>query len=174
MGEWQELIQDSQSKWEENAEYWDDYMGEESNRFHRELIRPSTEQLLNVKENQLILDIACGNGNFSRRLAELGAQVIGFDYSSKMIERAKQRTKGYVHQVDYRVIDATNYNSLINLGLARFDAAVANMALMDIADITPLIRALHGLLKENGTFVFSITHPCFQMPGMKKYMKQRT
>ncbi|GEL05033.1 hypothetical protein RST01_16600 [Rummeliibacillus stabekisii] len=42
------------------------------------------------------------------------------------------------------------------------------MALMDIADITPLVNSLHKLLKTNGTFVFSITHPCFQTPGLRK------
>ena len=168
MSEWTELIQDSQSRWNENAEYWDDYMGEQSNQFHRELIRLHTEKLLNVDEGQSILDIACGNGNFSRRLAELGTNVVAIDYSSKMIERAKLRTPDYLNHIDYRVIDATNYDSLIELGKQKFDRAVANMALMDIADITPLMRALHTLLKANGTFVFSITHPCFQTPHMRK------
>ncbi|SHH98845.1 class I SAM-dependent methyltransferase [Virgibacillus chiguensis] len=72
MSEWKKLLRDSQSRWDENAEYWDDYMGEESNQFHRELIRPSTEKLLQVAGNEAILDVACGNGNFSRRLVELG------------------------------------------------------------------------------------------------------
>lgn len=39
------------------------------------------------------------------------------------------------------------------------------MALMDIADITPLIDSLHKILKPHGTFVFSIDHPYFQAPG---------
>jgi 2-polyprenyl-3-methyl-5-hydroxy-6-metoxy-1,4-benzoquinol methylase len=168
LSEWKELINDSQSRWDENAEYWDDYMGENSNQFHRELIRPNTEKLLEVKKDQTVLDIACGNGNFSRRLAELGAEVIAFDYSAKMIERAKLRSKDYLKRIDYKVIDVTNYDSLIELGSQKFDSAVANMALMDIADITPLIQALHELLKENGHFVFSITHPCFQTPNMRK------
>ncbi|MUK87910.1 methyltransferase domain-containing protein [Ornithinibacillus sp. L9] len=143
-------------------------MGEGSNRFHRELIRPSTEKLLKAKEGDTILDIACGNGNFSRRLAELGADVVAFDYSSKMIERAENRSKDYFNQINYKVVDATNYDDLLELGNERFDSAVANMALMDIADITPLIKALHKLLKPNGKMVFSITHPCFQTPGVKK------
>nr|WP_309098725.1 class I SAM-dependent methyltransferase [Fredinandcohnia onubensis] len=84
MSEWKDLIKDSKARWEENAEHWDDYMGDESNRYHRELIRPNTEKLLNVKEGQTILDIACGNGNFSRRLAELGADVVAFDYLMEM------------------------------------------------------------------------------------------
>lgn len=143
-------------------------MGAESNLFHRELIRPYTEKLLEIKEGQTVLDIACGNGNFSRRLAECGANVVGFDYSSKMIDRAKLRSKEYSNQIDYHVIDATNYESLIQLGNHKFDSAVANMALMDIADIRPLIQALFELLQVKGTVVFSITHPCFQTPGMRK------
>lgn len=168
MSQWKELTQDSQARWDMNAEFWDDYIGEESNQFHRELIRPYTEKLLNIEGGETILDIACGNGNFSRRLAELGGNVVAVDHSPKMIQRAKQRSRKYLHQITYKVIDATNYESLMGLGNQQFDHAVANMALMDIADISPLITALRTLLKQNGTFVFSISHPCFQTPDVKK------
>jgi SAM-dependent methyltransferase len=115
----------------------------------------------------MVLDIACGNGNFSRRLAELGANVIAFDYSSKMIERAVSRTQD-MNNISYHVIDATDEVALINIGKARFDKAVANMALMDISDLRPLITSLFELLRDNGIIVFSISHPCFQSPGMRK------
>ena len=78
------------SAWEANAAFWDDYMGDESNYFHRDLVRPSVEKLLDVQEGDVVLDIACGNGNFSKRLAENGARVVAFDYSPKMIELAKR------------------------------------------------------------------------------------
>ncbi|MFB9273509.1 class I SAM-dependent methyltransferase [Cohnella cellulosilytica] len=83
MVQWNDLNQESKNRWETIAEFWDDYMGDESNRFHRELIKPYTEKLLQIEPSHEVLDIACGNGNFSRRLAELGAIVTAFDYSSK-------------------------------------------------------------------------------------------
>ncbi|MCM3745876.1 class I SAM-dependent methyltransferase [Paenibacillus pasadenensis] len=86
-----------------------------------EIVRPKTEELLAVVEGQTILDIACGNGNFSRRLADLGAKVVTFDYSSNMIERAKLRSKNYSSTIDYQVIDATSFDSLIKLGSERYD-----------------------------------------------------
>lgn len=168
MGEWKELTDESKRRWDDIATYWDDYMGEESNRWHRELVRPHTEALLKVEEGQRVLDIACGNGNFSRRLAELGVKVTAIDYSSKMIECAKSRCSPYLDQIEFRVVDATDEEALMALGDEDFDHAVANMALMDIADITPLLKALNTLLRRGGTFVFSIPHPCFQPPGARK------
>lgn len=168
LSEWKELTNESHTRWDGIAEFWDDYMGEHSNRFHREIVRPSTEDLLKVDKGQIILDIACGNGNFSRRLADLGAEVVAIDYSAKMIERAGLRSQDYLNRIQYQAVDATHYDSLIELGAGRYDAAVANMALMDIADITNLTRALQQLLKTTGVFVFSIPHPCFQAPNARK------
>jgi SAM-dependent methyltransferase len=51
----------------------------------------------------------------------------------------------------------------------RFDAAVCNMALMDIPAIEPLFRAIAKLLKADGRFVFSVTHPCFN--GFERTMQ---
>lgn len=168
MSEWKALTDESRERWDQVAAFWDDYMGEHSNRFHREIVRPATERLLEVKEGDTVLDIACGNGNFSRRLADLGAQVVALDYSAVMIERAKQRSSSYEDRINYRVADATNDEMLLTFGAERFDRAVANMALMDIADIQPLTNALGQLLKPGGVFVFSIPHPCFQSPNARK------
>jgi 2-polyprenyl-3-methyl-5-hydroxy-6-metoxy-1,4-benzoquinol methylase len=49
---------------------------------------PSLASLLDPKPGQHILDIACGNGLTSRRLAALGAQVTAFDFSANLIDKA--------------------------------------------------------------------------------------
>ncbi|TNJ65473.1 class I SAM-dependent methyltransferase [Paenibacillus hemerocallicola] len=169
LNEWGHLTEASKSRWEDNAGYWDDYMGEMSNRWHRELIRPATERLLSVQEGQMVLDIACGNGNFSRRLVELGANVVAFDYSPTMIERAERRSQAYADRIEFKVADATSRDDWERLAAeGPFDGAVSNMALMDIADIAPLVQALRQCLKPHGTFVFSIPHPCFRPPGARQ------
>ncbi len=151
--------------WEANAEFWDNYMGDESNFFHRDLVRPVTEKFLNIQAHDYVLDIACGNGNFSARMAEKGAQVVAFDYSPKMIELAKQRRKKFLQNINFQVCDASNYEALMHLKSKRpFTKAVANMALMDIMDIAPLFQAVHDMLDAKGIFVFSMHHPCFTFP----------
>jgi 2-polyprenyl-3-methyl-5-hydroxy-6-metoxy-1,4-benzoquinol methylase len=91
--------------------------------------------------------------------------VVACDFSTALIERARARTLEHVDQVDYRVVDATDTAQLLALGVGQYDAAVCNMALMDMAAIDPLYAALRQLLKPGGRFVFSIMHPCFNTSG---------
>ncbi|MCL1952370.1 MAG: methyltransferase domain-containing protein [Oscillospiraceae bacterium] len=149
--------------WEALADDWDARMGEDGNQFHRELIRPATLRLLNPQPGERILDAACGNGIFSRKLAELGAEVVAFDYSPQMIAHAKTLCADHLERIVFSVVDAMDGAQVTALG--SFDKAVSNMAVMDIADIKPLICAIHGMLKPGGVFVFSAEHPCFQTPG---------
>ena len=73
--------EESKKIWEENAQFWDNAMGDESNEFHREVVRPKVTELLSPNPADYILDIACGNGNYSSYLAQRGASVVAFDYS---------------------------------------------------------------------------------------------
>lgn len=155
--------------WEELAEDWDAKMGTESNRWHRELVRPTTLRLLAPGPEDFVLDAACGNGNFTRQLAALGARVLAFDYSPRMIGHARERCGESGGRVEFVVADAGDAGELRALARAEpFTKAVSNMAVMDIADIGVFFRGVHGLLAAGGIFVFSTVHPCFQTPGMRK------
>jgi 2-polyprenyl-3-methyl-5-hydroxy-6-metoxy-1,4-benzoquinol methylase len=160
-----DTTEESRRRWEINADYWDERMGDTSNFFHCNIVRPHTEQLLDLREGDLVLDIACGTGNFSQRLAERGAVVVAFDDSETMIAHAKRRRFAYRDKISFHVCDATDYAQLRSLKQERpFDKAVSNMAVMDIADIEPLFRAVGEMLKHGGIFVFSTHHPCFTRP----------
>jgi 2-polyprenyl-3-methyl-5-hydroxy-6-metoxy-1,4-benzoquinol methylase len=157
------LIAESRDIWDTNAEAWDKKIGGGGG-WQSTIIAPMVEQMLGIQPGETVLDIACGNGIFSRRLAELGAHVVASDFSPKLIELARQRTIENMDQIEYHVVDATDENQLMNLaGQAerRFDAAVCNNAIMDMPAIEPLFRAVAKLLKPGGRFVFSVMHPCF-------------
>ena len=40
--------EESKKIWEENAQFWDNAMGDESNEFHREVVRPKVTELLHL------------------------------------------------------------------------------------------------------------------------------
>jgi SAM-dependent methyltransferase len=157
--------------WNNNADFWDQRMGE-GNAFHKTLIEPTQERLLNVRPGQRILDIACGNGQFARRLVQLGACVLGVDISERMIERARARTVKPSDRIEFRVMDCTRSDALKNLREKQFDAAVCTMAVMDMSAIEPLFGAVARLLKAAGCLVFSVCHPCFNSGRVMQVREQ--
>ena len=162
--------EESKKIWEQNAKFWDNAMGDESNEFHREVVRPKVTELLSPNPKDYILDVACGNGNYSAYLAKKGVSVVAFDYSKKMIELAKKRQLQYANQIEFCVADATNKENILALKRNRpFTKAVSNMAIMDITDIEPLFITVYELLEDNGIFVFATQHPCF-VTLTEKYM----
>lgn len=155
-------LEESRRIWNVNAEFWDNAMGDESNKFHREVVRPKVSELLEIKNGDYILDIACGNGNYSAYMAERGAEVTAFDYSSKMIELAKKRQSKYSDKIRFYVIDASNENEIMRLkGERHYTKAMSNMAVMDIENIVPLFKCVYKLIEKGGVFVFATQHPCF-------------
>lgn len=133
---------------------------------------PSLVSLLAPQPGQRILDIACGNGLTSRRLAALGANVTAFDFSANLIEKARARSSNLPSLISYYVIDATDEQQLLSLGQESYDSALSNMALFDMADIETLFRTLPRLLKPTGTFVFSLMHPAFNNASSMHVMEE--
>jgi 2-polyprenyl-3-methyl-5-hydroxy-6-metoxy-1,4-benzoquinol methylase len=146
--------------WDANAAFWDERMGE-GNQFQLELIGPAVERLLELRPDERVLDIGCGNGVFSRRLAQLGARVVATDVSGRFLELARARSAAFADRIDYRLVDATDEAQLLALGEGQFDALVCNMVLMDLPVIDPLLCAARRLLTPHGRFVMSVQHPAF-------------
>jgi 2-polyprenyl-3-methyl-5-hydroxy-6-metoxy-1,4-benzoquinol methylase len=162
MSEWKDANLEARRAWDSNAPFWDERMGE-GNAFFQTLIWPVVERLLVPRQGERLLDVACGNGLAARRLAETGAAVVAIDFSEAMILQAQKR--GHTPILEYQVLDATDLDALIGLGEAQFDGALCNMALMDMANIGPLLAGLARLLRPDGRFVFSVLHPCFNNPS---------
>ncbi|KAG0634785.1 S-adenosyl-L-methionine-dependent methyltransferase, partial [Tuber brumale] len=162
--------------WDANAKTWDAAIGTTGNSFYRHLISPTALSLLSPLPDENILELACGNGIFARKLAELGSRVLATDFSESMVEIARERTGEEVgRRVWYMRLDVTSERELDGLvALAGrhlgFDGIVCNMALMDIPTLAPLASALPRLLKRNGRFVVTIMHPAFNSSGTHRHI----
>ncbi len=160
---------ESLAAWDANAEFWDQAQGDEGNYWQRVLVFPNTLELLQPLPGS-VLEIACGNGNFARKLARLGVAVTASDGSEAQLEQARERSAG--HKIRWIRLDATDRSALAALSGASgapFGAVVCNMALMDMAEITPLFDMLPLALAEDAPFVFSLLHPVFR-PGPQVHL----
>jgi SAM-dependent methyltransferase len=173
LADFPEHAADTRPVWDQLADWWDERIGD-GNATQDLLVEPTQERLLALAPGERVLDIACGAGRFTRRMAAGGASIVAFDHSARFIERARRRTPPELtERIDYRVLDAGDEAALVGLGEAAFDAAVCTMALMDMARISPLLGALPRLLRPGGRFVFSVTHPVFNSGDARVAGEQR-
>jgi len=168
-----DLHEETRRLWDQKAAFWDEKMGD-GNEFQRILIGPACERLLNLQPGELVLEIGCGNGVFARHMARLGVRVLATDFSTRFLERARARSVEHADRIEYRLVDATHEDEILALGARRFDAAVCNMALMDMSEIEPLMRGIRQVVRPAGRFVFSLSHPCFHHAGTTLCVEEAT
>src|SRR5262249_33884761 len=99
-----ELARESRDIWDQNARWWDARMAE-GNDWHRDLIAPAVETLLGVRSGERVLDLACGNGQFARRLASMDAWVVACDSSAAFLACARERSDEHSKRIEYRLMD---------------------------------------------------------------------
>ena len=150
--------------WDKAAEEFSSFFSEGEEFYHKHIINPSVVDVLGEIEGLTILDLACGEGHFARKLAELAngnLKIIGVDASESMIRIAKEKNGSLSECLSFQIGDARN---LAQFQPNAFDMAICNMALMDIREYEQVIAKVSRTLKPRGVFIFSILHPCFITP----------
>lgn len=121
----------------------------------RHLLNPVLLQMLGDVRGRRVLDAGCGQGYFSRMLADLGAEVVAVEPGSSLLAYAKEKEMQRRH-INYVTADLCR---LPDLG-GPFDAVVTSMVLMAIPDWRTATRACVAALAPAGVFVFAITQTC--------------
>jgi len=157
--------------WDAIAEWRDLRLGEEGDLWHRALIDPVVLAVLGPVRGLRVLDLGCGNGYLARKLARAGAQVVGVDASAVTLKFARSRERASPLGIRYEERDAARLEGLAD---ALFDRVVANMSLMDIRDAAGTMREVARVLRPTGQFVFSISHPCFDIDAHSTWSVERS
>jgi len=119
-----------------NAEQYDKHA-----RFVSDLGMPVIE-LLAPKLGERILDVGCGDGVLTAKVAAMGCDVVGIDSSPELVAAAKALG------LDARVIDAHHLPFE-----HEFDAAFSNAALHWMTRPADVIASVRKALKPGGRFV---------------------
>jgi trans-aconitate methyltransferase len=101
-------------------------------------------ELLAPRPGERIVDLGCGPGHLTAKIAESGAEVIGVDASAKMIAQALENFPS----LDFRLGDATDFKIS-----APVDAVFSNAMLHWVQDQKAAIECIWRALKPGGRLV---------------------
>jgi trans-aconitate methyltransferase len=100
--------------------------------------------LLKPQTGERILDLGCGTGQLTAKIAAAGAAAVGIDASREMIEQARHNFP----DIEFYVADARSYRAE-----QPFDAVFSNAALHWIKPPEAAAGAIAATLKPGGRFV---------------------
>src|SRR5580658_8886694 len=123
------------------AQTWDPERYARNARFVADLGAPVVE-LLAPRAGERILDLGCGDGVLSAKLAAMGCNVIGVDASPAQIQATQKLG------VEAQVVDAEHLNFE-----AEFDAVFSNAALHWMRNPDAVINGVWRALKPGGRFI---------------------
>ena len=109
-----------------------------------------------------ILDLACGTGEMSVRLAEKGYDVTGVDISEDMLAQAQQKAAGRQLPIRFFQQDMRDLSGHDQ----KFDAVViccdSLNYLKDEKDVLDTFKSVFSLLKDDGLLLFDV-HSVYKM-----------
>ena len=103
-------------------------------------------ELLDPRPDERVLDLGCGDGALTARLAAGGCAVVGLDRSAAFVAAARRRGLE-VLEGDARRLHETH------LPAGGFDAVFSNAVLHWIRQPVAVIRGVHRMLRQGGRFV---------------------
>lgn len=104
-------------------------------------------ELLDPRSDESIVDLGCGAGQLTAKIAESGASVIGIDRSAEMIAQARANYPA----LDFRFGDATDFSVDDPV-----DAVFSNAVLHWVRDARAVASCVARALKPGGRFVFEM------------------
>lgn len=93
-----------------------------------------------------ILDVGCGTGNFSIKLAEMGCKVVAIDMSEEMINKAKEKAKDKGLDIEFHLMDV--YDMKFND--KSFDGVFSMAAFEFIKEAQKAYDEMYRVLKADG------------------------
>jgi len=132
----------------------------------RDLDAYATKEILSQYKFEHVLELGCGTGKNTLWLLEKAKQIIGLDFSSEMLNSAREKIKN--KKVRFLKTDLNNKWKVEDQFA---DLVTSSLTLEHIADLDHIFCQANEKLIENGIFYICELHPFKQYTGSKAKYK---
>jgi 2-polyprenyl-3-methyl-5-hydroxy-6-metoxy-1,4-benzoquinol methylase len=148
--------------WDAGADAWLHFVQSGADYYRTYVHGPALLDACTVQRGEDVLDLGCGEGFFTRALAQRGGRVVGLELSSKMLANAHVEEARQPLGIRYQNGSATELEAQFAPGT--FDLVASCMAIQDMSDPAACIAGCAHVLRPDGRLVFSVPHPCTDTP----------
>ncbi|KKU81812.1 MAG: hypothetical protein UY07_C0008G0001 [Parcubacteria group bacterium GW2011_GWA1_47_8] len=147
-----------ETSWSGVAKWYDDLLQKEGDTYQAKVILPDLVRAMKIHKGSRVLDLACGQGFFSRAFFAVGAEVAGVDISRELIERAKEESP---KEIRYFVRSAED---LAVFQDGYFEKISIVLAIQNIEAPHKVFKECARILAPGGTLYLVMNHPAFRIP----------
>jgi len=146
------------TSWGGVADWYSDYLENTEDSYQQQVILPNLLRVLGLKGGERVLDLACGQGFFSRAFANTGAAVVGADISPELVAKARALSP---KSVTYHVTPA---HKLAFAKDGSIDVVTVVLAIQNIENLAEVFAEVRRVLKPRGRLALVMVHPAFRIP----------
>ena len=143
------------------ATWYGGMTGKSGHKYHQDYALPVVLDLLNIKKEEKILDVGCGQGVLYPHVKKSGGVYYGIDISEKMIQMAKKK---FPNNNRFYAESADSINNINELKTTIFDSVVFMLSIQDMDPLDKIISTVAKKLKSSGRLIIFMLHPAFRIP----------
>lgn len=128
------------------------------------LEEPHVIRLLGDVRGLRALDVGCGTGRHTVRLAQGGADVIGLDFSEGMLTKAREKAgTSAARFMQHDIATRLPFES------ETFDRVLCCLALDHVVNLRSVFSELGRVCRRDGFLVTSVMHPTLLLKGVQAH-----
>lgn len=155
----------SGTSWGGVASWYDSHLEKTGDTYHEMVVYPNLMRILGDIKSKRVLDLACGQGQFSRLMRDQGAYVTGVDIGKELIAIAEANNKSVKETGTHKVMYFSgSAEDLYMIKSESCDIVVCILALQNIEKLQKTIEEVNRVLAKGGSFIFVLNHPAFRNP----------
>lgn len=148
--------------WGKVATWYDEHLRDDDT-YHAQVVSPNLLRLVDLKKQESLLELGCGQGYFLEKFLHYSKQITGVDIGKELIEIAKNKNK----DIKYFVGSAEDPQILSG---ETFDVIIIVLAIQNMKHLNLVVENISRLLKSSGRVYLVINHPAFRIPQHSTWM----
>jgi ubiquinone/menaquinone biosynthesis C-methylase UbiE len=145
------------TSWGKVADWYDKHLQDE-NTYHSQVVLPNLVRVVDLKPNEAMLELGCGQGFFIEKFSKFSNKLTGVDLGKTLIEQAYFKK---IPGAEFIWASADDENILKD---KKFDVITVILALQNMKNIAAVVKNIKRLLKPEGRVYIVLNHPSFRIP----------